>query len=147
MKFEVVLEKHAKMDATGITLPFDVEEAFGAKRVAVRVAINEAEYRTTIFRMHGKYQVVIPRHFREAAGVQAGERITVMMEKDTEKRTVEVPATLAQALDSSGLSDVFSKLSYTHQKEYVNSVNEAKREETRARRIEKTLEMLQAKKK
>ena len=147
MKFETVLEKHENMDATGITIPFDVEATFGAKRVPVKVSINDAEYRTTVFFMGGRYMLAVPKVFRTAAGIKAGDKITVTMEKDTEKRTVEVPQDLAAALEKSGLSETFLKMSYTHQKEYVNSVSEAKREETRARRIEKTLEMLKEKKK
>ncbi|HEY0460175.1 MAG TPA: YdeI/OmpD-associated family protein [Pyrinomonadaceae bacterium] len=147
MKFQTVLEQHENMDATGITIPFDVEAVFGAKRVPVKVSINDAEYRTTIFFMGGRYMLAVPKVFRHAAGIKAGEKITVTMEKDTEKRTVEVPQDLAAALEKSGLSETFLKMSYTHQKEYVNSVSEAKREETRARRIEKTLEMLKEKKK
>jgi hypothetical protein len=147
MKFETVLEKHANMDATGITIPFDVKEIFGAKRVPVKVSINDAEYRTTVFYMGGRYMIAVPKVFRDAAGVRAGEKITVVMEKDTEKRTVEVPVDLRAALEKAGLSESFSKLSYTLQKEAVTSVSEAKREETRARRIEKTIEMLQVKKK
>jgi bifunctional DNA-binding transcriptional regulator/antitoxin component of YhaV-PrlF toxin-antitoxin module len=146
MKFEATLEKSAKMDATSIVVPFDVEEIFGAKRVPVKVSINNAEYRTTIFRMRGTYFVVVPKHFREAAGVRAGETITVTMEKDTEKRAVEVPEDLAAALETAGLAEAFARMSYTHRKEYVNSVNEAKKAETRVNRINKTVEMLGRKK-
>jgi uncharacterized protein YdeI (YjbR/CyaY-like superfamily) len=142
MEFETVLEKHEKGHATGITIPFDVEEVFGQKRVPVKVRINNAEYRTTVMRMGGRYMMAVPKVFRDAAGIKAGEAITVTMEKDTEKRAVEMPPDLAAAFDASGLREVFSKMSYTHQKEYVNSINDAKREETRARRIEKTIEML-----
>lgn len=147
MKFETVLEKHENMEATGITIPFDVEEVFGQKRVPVKVWINDAEYRTTIMRMGGRYMMAVPKVFRDAAGVKAGETVTVTLEKDTEKREVEVPQDLAAALRQSALSEVFSKMSFTHQKEYVNSVNDAKREETRVRRIEKTIEMLKDRKK
>lgn len=145
--FEVVLEKHENMEATGITIPFDVEEVFGAKRVPVKVRVNGAEYRSTVFRMGGRYMMAVPKVFREAAGVKAGEKITVEMERDTEKRTVTAPKDFAEALKKSGLADVFEKMSYTHQKEYVNSITEAKREETRARRIEKALEMIAERKK
>ncbi|HVE56884.1 MAG TPA: YdeI/OmpD-associated family protein [Pyrinomonadaceae bacterium] len=145
--FEVVLEKHENMDATGITIPFDVEEVFGAKRVPVKVQINGAEHQSTIIRMGEKYMVGVPKVFREAANVKAGETITVTLVKDTEKRTVEVPQDLAEALEKAGLTDVFAKMSYTHQKEYVNAVHEAKREETRVRRIEKTIEQLISKRK
>ena len=143
--FQVVLEKHENMDATGITIPFDVEEIFGAKRVPVKVSVNGAENRTTIFRMGGKYLIAVPKVFRDAANIKAGEKITVTLEKDTEKRTVEVPPDLAEALQKAGLIHVFAKMSFTHQKEYVVAVKDAKREETRVRRIEKTIEMLKNK--
>ena len=128
--FKTVLEKHPKMDATGITIPFDVEKVFGAKRVPVKVSINGAEHRSTIARMGGKYMLVIPKVFRDAAGIKAGEEIKVTMERDTEKRTVEIPKDLAREFKKNNLTDVFSKMSYTHQKEYVNAINDAKKEET-----------------
>jgi bifunctional DNA-binding transcriptional regulator/antitoxin component of YhaV-PrlF toxin-antitoxin module len=140
--FEVTLEKHENMDATGITIPFDVEKVFGAKRVPVKVTINGAEHRSTIMKMNGKFMMAVPKIFREAAGIKAGETITVVMEKDIEKRTVEVPKDLAEALRKAGLTDVFSKMSFTHQKEYVNSIVEAKREETRLGRITKAIEKI-----
>jgi len=143
--FEAVLEKHENMDAAGITIPFDVEKIFGAKRVPVKVSINGAEHRSTIVKMNGKYVVGVPKVFREAAKVKAGELISVTIEKDTEKRTVEIPPDLAEALKEANLIETFAKMSYTHQKEYVNAVNEAKREETRIRRIEKTIAMLREK--
>lgn len=145
--FETVLEKHENMEATGITIPFDVETVFGAKRVPVKVWVNGAQYRSTIMRMGGKYMMAVPKVFRDAAGIKAGETITVTMEKDSEKRTVEVPKDLAEALEKANLVEIFATMSYTHQKEYVNAVNDAKREETRVRRIEKTIEELIKKKK
>ena len=144
--FETVLKKHENMDATGITIPFDVEKAFGAKRVPVKVSINGAEYRSTIMKMRGEYMMAVPKVFREAANIKAGETITVVMEKDTEKRVVEVPKDFAEALRKSGLTEAFAKMSYTHQKEYVNAIVEAKREETRLARIMKSVEKISAKK-
>lgn len=145
--FETVLEKHENMDATGITIPFDVEKIFGAKRVPVKVSINGATHRSTIIKMNGKFIVGVPKIFRAAAKVEAGELITVSIEKDSEKRAVEVPKDLAEALKKHDLTDVFAKMSFTHQKEYANAVNEAKREETRIKRIEKCAAMLLEKKK
>ena len=140
--FEVLLEKHENMEATGITIPFDVEKVFGAKRVPVKVWINSVEHRSTLMKMDGKYMMAVPKVFRDVANIKAGETITVTMEKDLEKRTVEVPKDFADALKKANLQDVFSKLSYTHQKEYVRAIVEAKKEETRIRRIEKTIEQL-----
>ena len=145
--FKVLLEKHEKMDATGITIPFDVEKIFGAKRVPVKVWVNGAEYRSTVVRMSGKYMMIVPKIFRNAAGIKGGEMIEVTMEKDLEKRTVEVPEDFAEALRNADLTDAFAKMSFTHQKEYVNAVKDAKKEETRLRRIEKNLQMIREKKK
>jgi bifunctional DNA-binding transcriptional regulator/antitoxin component of YhaV-PrlF toxin-antitoxin module len=143
--FEVLLEKHENMDATGITIPFDVEKVFGAKRVPVKVTINGAEYRSTIVKMSGKYMMAVPKVFRDAANIKAGDLIKVSLEKDSEKRTVEIPNDLAESLEKANLTETFAKMSFTHQKEYVRAVEDAKKPETRIRRIEKTIEMLAAK--
>jgi bifunctional DNA-binding transcriptional regulator/antitoxin component of YhaV-PrlF toxin-antitoxin module len=143
--FDARLEKHPNLEATGITVPFDVEKIFGAKRVPVKVKVNGADYRGSVVRMGGKYMLGIPKVFRDAAGIKAGDTITVEMERDTEERTVEIPKDFEDAMKKAGVLDRFSKMSFTHRKEYVLSVNEAKREETRIRRIEKNIEMLRNK--
>ncbi len=144
---EVILEKHPKMEATGITIPFDVEEMFGAKRVPVKAVVNGAIYRGSIVRMAGKYMLGIPKAFRDEAGISAGETITVTLEVDDAPRTVEVPDDLAKAIKKAGLLAAWDKLSYTHRKEHVRAVEEAKRPETRTKRIGKTIEIMGAKKK
>jgi len=143
--FETVLEKHENMEATGIYFSFDIEETFGAKRVPVKVWINEAFYLSTIVRMGGKFCMVVPKKVRDEAQIKSGETITVTIQRDTDKRTVEVPEDFAKALKDNNLTEAFEKMSYTHQKEYVVSINEAKKEETRIRRIEKNIEMLKRK--
>lgn len=146
--FTVVLEKHPKMEATGITIPFDVEAVFGAKRVPVKATINGAEYRGSVVPMGGKYMLGIPKAFREAAGIEAGDNIVVTLEKDAAERTVNVPEDLATLLKKNkDAAKAWEKLSYTHRKEHARSIEEAKKVETRAKRIEKTIEMLLAKKK
>ena len=142
----VKLEKHEKLEATGITIPFDVEEVFGAKRVPVKAVVNGAEYRGSIVRMGGKYMLGIPKAFREAAGIKAGDNIVVTLEKDTAERKVDVPAGLAAALKKDKkLLAAWDQLSYTLRKENSRSITEAKQAETRARRLEKTLAMLKEK--
>ncbi|MFM9904641.1 MAG: YdeI/OmpD-associated family protein [Pyrinomonadaceae bacterium] len=145
--FETVLIQHPGMEATGVTIPFDVEEVFGAKRVPVKAVVNGEVYRGSIVRMGGEYCLGIPKIFREAAGISAGDHIVVTIERDDEERVVAVPADLASALAKSGLSETFDAMSYTHRKEHVRAIEEAKAPETRARRIAKTIEMVAAKKK
>lgn len=143
---KVKLEKHEKMEATGITIPFDVEEVFGAKRVAIKATVNGAEYRGTIVRMAGKYMVGIPKVFREAAGIEAGDNIVVTLERDVDERTVEVPSDLAKELKKDkALKEAWEKLSFTIRKENARDLEDAKKPETRARRLEKTLAMLRNK--
>jgi bifunctional DNA-binding transcriptional regulator/antitoxin component of YhaV-PrlF toxin-antitoxin module len=142
--FTVLLEKHPTMNATGITIPFDVEKVFGAKRVPVKATINGAEYRGSVVRMGGKYLLGIPKEFRERAKIDAGAHIVVTLEKDIEERTVKVPKDLADALARVGMRDRFDKMSFTHRKEHVRAIEEAKAAETRKRRIEKAVKMVAA---
>ena len=143
---KVKLEKHETLEATGITIPFDVEEVFGAKRVAVKATINGAVYRGSIVRMGGKYMLGIPKAFRQEAGLKAGDNIVVTIEKDTEERKVDMPSDLAQELrKDTKLNEAWKKLSYTIRKEQARGLVDAKKPETRARRLEKTLEMLRSK--
>ncbi len=144
---EVVLKKHGSMEATGITIPFDVEKIFGAKRVPVTAAVNGAVYRGSIVRMGGNYVLGIPKAFRDEAGIVAGETIKVVIERDDVPRTVETPADLAAAIRKAGLWDPWEKLSYTHKKEHVRAIQEAKQEGTRIKRIEKAVAMVATKSK
>lgn len=145
--FTARLEKHAKLDATGIKIPFDVEKVYGAKRVLVKVWINGAEYRGSIVRMGGRYMLGIPKTFREAACIEAGDDVVVTIEQDVDERAVIVPKDLAVELKRNDLTDTWDSLSYTHRKEHVRAIEDAKQPETRLRRIEKALVMVAAKRK
>lgn len=145
--FSCVLTKHEKLDATGIEIPFDVEAVFGAKRVPVKAVVNAAEYRGSIVRMGGKFVLGIPKEFRDRAGIAAGDNIVITVERDTTERTVKTPADLAAALEESKLEDAWNKLSYTHRKEHVRAIEEAKAADTRTRRISKAIDMIAAKRK
>lgn len=142
----VELEKHPKLDATGIVIPFDVEAVWGAKRVPVKAVVNGAEYRGSVVRMAGKYMLGIPKAFREAAGIKAGDNIVVTLEPDTAERRVTVPGDLARELNASEkLKTAWDNLSYTLRKENVRALEEAKKPETRTKRLAKTLALLHSK--
>jgi uncharacterized protein YdeI (YjbR/CyaY-like superfamily) len=96
--------------------------------------------------MGGKYMLGIPKAFRDAAGIKAGDNIVVTLERDTAERTVTIPADLAKELKKDkALRETWDKLSFTIRKENVRALEDAKQPETRARRREKTLAMLRAK--
>ena len=133
--------------ATGLQVPDDVVEALGAgKRPPVVVTVGGYTYRTTVAPMGGAYWVPLAAEHREAAGVAAGEEVDVAIELDTAPREVPVPDDLAAALDEPARSH-FDALAHSHRKEWVRWVEEAKKPETRAARIEKTVESLRAGKK
>jgi len=109
------------------------------------VTINGYTYRSTVAVMGGRYMIGVAAEHRAAAKVAAGETRKVTLELDAAPRTVDVPADLAKALKAAGATKAFDKLSYTHRKEHVRAIEEAKKPETRARRIEKAVEMVSAK--
>ena len=133
--------------ATGLQVPDDVVAALGAgQRPPVVVTVGGYSYRTTVAPMSGAFWVPLAAEHREAAGVRADEEVDVRIELDTEPREVAVPDDLAAALDEP-VRAVFDALAYSHRKEWVRWVEEAKKPETRAARIEKTVESLRAGKK
>jgi hypothetical protein len=141
-RFETELEVEGRT-ATFFEVPLDVPAIFGRARPPVRVTIGGHTYRSTIAVYGGRYFLPLNRQNREAAGVAAGERISVELEADTEERTVDVPDDLRTALDGDDdARAAFDSLSYSHRKEYAEWVAEAKREETRMRRVAETLERL-----
>lgn len=147
-RFRVTLERYNHGEACGFNVPFDVFETFGTRaRVPVRGTINGHPFRTTIMPMRGRHMMVVNREMREGSGVRGGDTVTVVMERDTEERTVAPPEDLARALKANGEARAaWDALSYTHKKEYARSIEEAVRPETRQRRIEKTLAALAASK-
>ncbi|MBC8506668.1 MAG: DUF1905 domain-containing protein [Anaerolineales bacterium] len=127
-----------------VRIPFNVEEAFGKKRVKIKASIDGELYRGTLVRMGSPYHIlIVVKAIREIIGKTFGDEVQVVVEEDLEPRVVEVPPDFKAALaEKTRAQTFFEKLSYTHQREYVNWINEAKRDETRQRRVGKTIEML-----
>ena len=108
----------------------------------MRGTVNGAPFRSTVAVYGGRSLLGLNRELRDAAGgVRPGDVVTVEVERDDEPRTVELPADLRAVLDDD-LVACFESLSYTHRREYVRWIEEAKREETRRRRVERTAELL-----
>ena len=132
-----------------VEVPFDVEAAFGSKRPKVKAMIESVPYRGILTRMGTDCHILgIRKEIREQIGKTFGDEVTITIEPDTEPRVIEVPVGLKKAFKTEKEAQAFfEKLSYTHQREYVTWINEAKREETRQNRIAKTIEMLKKQKK
>jgi len=142
-KFKSTLEGDpaGKIETAHLVLPFDTAEVWGKKRVPVRVTINGHTWRTTVANMHGCQFIGINAEVRKAAGVKAGDTVTVTLEPDTEKRDIEIPAALRTALGPQ-LTARLEALAFTHKKEFVRWYAEAKKDDTRARRLKRMKEML-----
>ena len=143
MRFHTTILQSGKT-ATGIEVPSEVVESLNAgRRPAVRVTINGYTYRSSIAVMGGAYMVGVNADNRAAAGVAGGDEVDVDLELDTAPRVVDVPADLAAALDAEPLArQTFDGLSYSNRSWHVLQVNGAKTDETRQRRIGRSVEIL-----
>ena len=117
----------------------------GPKRFAVRATVNGYQWRTSVTRMRGEFLLGLNREVREGAGVAAGDTVQVVIELDQAPREVAVPSDLAEALERDPEAKVaFERLAFSHRKEFARWIDEAKREETRERRVVQALEMIRA---
>jgi hypothetical protein len=115
----------------------------GAKRFPVVATVNGFSWRTTVTRMGGEFLLGFSRDVRRQAGVEAGDTIELALELDTAPREVEVPPALTDALAGDAAArTAFGELSFTHRKEYARWIAEAKRVQTRERRVAQALRML-----
>lgn len=115
----------------------------GAKRFPVVATVNGYTWRTSVARMRGEFMVGLNREVREGAGVQAGDTVTLELALDSEPRTVDAPPALAEALDKDPQAKAaFEGMAFTHRKEFARWIDEAKKEETRARRVSQAVEMI-----
>ena len=145
--FKTTLRGVADMNATGIEIPAAIIDGLNAgKRPKVTVTVNGSAYRSTVAVMGGSYMVGVTAEQRAKSGLKAGDAIEVTVELDTAPRLVEAPPDLLAALETAGVLEVWERLSFTHRKEHVRAIEEAKAPETRLRRIEKAVAMAEAKK-
>jgi bacteriocin resistance YdeI/OmpD-like protein/uncharacterized protein DUF1905 len=132
-RFEAVVGTEGT--GTFVEVPLDVPAVFGRVRAPVRVTINGFTWRSTVMRYGERYYLPLNARNREGAGVEAGDSVLVEVELDTEKRDVALPADLADALAAAGAREAWDACSFSHRREWVEAIEEAKRPETRTRRV------------
>jgi hypothetical protein len=142
-KFEAEIQR-GEGGGAYVFFPFDVEKEFGAKeRVAVKATFDGVPYTGSLMKCGGpQHMLGILKAIREQLGKGPGDTIDVAVWKDDVERTVEVPAAFEELMRKEGLLPFFEQLSYTHRKEYCRWITEAKKEETRSKRLQKAIEML-----
>ena len=129
--------------SAAFTLPFDTRDVWGKGKVPVKVTINGYTWRSTVGNRRGIQYIMVNAEARRSAGVKAGDVVTIALEPDTEKREIKIPLPLQKALGAK-LSQKLNGLSFTHKKEFIVWYTEAKKEDTRIRRVEKMKQMLSA---
>jgi len=145
MKFRTTILSGGKT-TTGIHVPDEVVAALGSSRKpAVTVTLNGYAYRSTVASMGGRFMVGVSADVREKSGVKGGDTLDVEIELDTAPRLLEIPADFAAALAAEPQAQAaFDKLSYSNKRRHTMPIEDAKAPETRARRIEKSVEALKA---
>lgn len=144
-EFHCKLEAADRQTVTFIRMPFDVKATFGKGKVPVKLTVNDYTYRTTICHMGDVWGVPLRKEHRENAKVKFGDVVRVSVESDVEPRVVEVPAALKRFLQAQKVWEAFDQRAFTHQKEFVQWITGAKKDETRESRKQKMVEMLKKK--
>jgi hypothetical protein len=143
-KFKVKLIGQSGSEAAALKPPFDVVEVFQRKgRVPVKGTINGFPFRSSLMNMGDGHMMAVNAQLRVGGRCKAGDTVAVVMELDEDERTVEVPAYLKKIIDSDPKAkESWSRLSFTHRKEYVREIDSAKRPETREKRIAGMMDVL-----
>jgi bifunctional DNA-binding transcriptional regulator/antitoxin component of YhaV-PrlF toxin-antitoxin module len=127
-----------------VLFPYDTEKEFATKgKVPVNATFQGVPYRGSLIKYGKPLHVLgVPKDIREQIRKGPGDTLEVAVWKDDEVRTVEVPPEFEDLMKKERLLEGFKKLSYTHRKEYCRWITEAKKQETRLKRLEKAVEML-----
>ena len=148
IEFRTTLAKDAKDGEIAlIEVPGDVREVFGKARPPVVAKLGKYAFRTTIAVYGGKSYVGVRRSHREAAKLAPGQTLAVVIELDDAPRTVTPPKELAAAMKKdANARAAWDALSFTHKREHAEAIEDAKKPETRARRVTQAIAMLKKKK-
>ncbi len=147
LEFDTMLEQgDAGSSQTYIVLPGKAEELFGtAGRIPVVAMFDDAHYRgSLVTHGGGEHLILVLRSICEQIGKQAGDSVHVTLALDTTPRVVELEPDVEKAFSKAKALDPFHLLSFGHQREYALWIEEAKRPETRTRRIQQAVERVSA---
>jgi hypothetical protein len=141
--FRTTLNSEKSGELALIEVPGDVRGVFGKARPPIVAKVGGYAFRTTIAVYGGKSYVGVRKSHREAGKLAPGQTVDVVIELDDAPRTVTPPKELAAAfVKDKTARAAWDALSFTHKREHAEAIEGAKKLETRARRVEKTIAML-----
>ncbi|HOZ01191.1 MAG TPA: YdeI/OmpD-associated family protein [Candidatus Syntrophosphaera sp.] len=127
-----------------LEFPYEVSSVLGGKgRIPVKLIVGCHVFRSSLAPMGGRHMMVFNKQMRDATGFKAGDKIHIILERDNQPREVKITSDVKSALEHSGTWTDFARYSPSHKKELMDWINDAKRPETRARRIAKLIDTLQ----
>lgn len=149
--FDGIIEQHGKINAAFIKFPFSTEEIFGKKgQVKIKVLLDgKVEYRGSLAKMKSDFHLLgLTQDVRKQLGKSFGDSVSVKLWEDKEERVVEIPSDILEVFKQNQQAyELYEKMSYTHRKEYIRWITDAKKPETRESRKIKMIEMILAGKK
>jgi bifunctional DNA-binding transcriptional regulator/antitoxin component of YhaV-PrlF toxin-antitoxin module len=142
-RFTAALQDAGRGGGRWLEMPFDAKDVFGEARPAVAGTLNGTQFRGRLSVYGGKTYLGLNKAIRDAAGIEVGDEVEVVLDRDDAPRAVEIPVELLRAFERDAAAKAaFDNLAFTHRKEYAGWIAEAKKEATRERRVAKALEML-----
>ena len=145
MRFRTIIQQGGKT-ATGIEIPDEVMAALGAgKKPPVKLSVNGYAYRSTVATIDGRSMVGLSAEHRAASGLRGGDEVEVEIEVDAAPREVQLPPDFKAALDAEPMAvETFARLSNSLKRYHVDQIAGAKTDETRRRRIQRSIAALAA---
>lgn len=146
IKFKAIIRQNGNMNAAFVEFPFSTEELFGKKgQVKIKAIFDgKADYRGSLARMGSDCHILgLTQEVRKKLGKTFGDEVSVSLIEDKEERVVEIADDIASTFDENPQAkELFEKMSYTHKKEYIRWIDEAKKPETRENRKIKMIRMI-----
>ncbi|SMP03789.1 YdeI/OmpD-associated family protein [Chryseobacterium profundimaris] len=146
IQFKAIIKQHGSMNAAFVEFPFSTQELFNKKgQVKIKAIFDEkVEYRGSLAKMKSDCHMLgLTQEIRKQLGKTFGDEISVSLTEDLEERTVEIADDILTVFhENPEAKALFDKMSYTHRKEYIRWINEAKKPETRESRKVKMIHMI-----
>lgn len=146
VKFKAIIQQNGEINAAFVEFPFSTEELFGKKgQVKIKAIFdNKIEYRGSLAKMKSECHILgLTQDIRKQLGKTFGDEVSISLIEDTEERIVEIVDDILLVFNENpNAKALFDKMSYTHRKEYIRWIEEAKKPETRENRKTKMIQMI-----
>ncbi|WP_223598298.1 YdeI/OmpD-associated family protein [Chryseobacterium sp. GVT01B] len=146
IEFSAIIKQNGEMNAAFVEFPFSTEELFNKKgQVKIKALFDgNVEYRGSLAKMKSDCHILgLTQEIRKQLGKTFGDEVSVSLTEDKEERVVDIAGDIVSVFNENPDAKIlFDKMSYTHKKEYIRWIEEAKKPETRENRKIKMIQMI-----